>query len=86
MASSTPDLPQPLDLSTRFSRTTKARAASSVKKFYKYFGLPGIGQLAGGKLPFLYNLDHCTPSYSALSTRFRQGEKSVVAHCPPCMT
>jgi hypothetical protein len=25
---------------------------SSVKKFYKYFSIPGIGQLAGGKSPF----------------------------------
>jgi hypothetical protein len=49
MASSTADLPDPKDLSYLFSRTTQARAASSIKKFYKYFAIPGIGQLAGGK-------------------------------------
>jgi hypothetical protein len=38
----------PLDLSHNYARTTKARAASKIKQFYKYFGIPGIGQLAGG--------------------------------------
>lgn len=40
---------EPLDLSHHLSHTTKNRAASKVKKFYKYFKIPGIGQLAGGK-------------------------------------
>lgn len=40
--------PPPKDLSHHLSRTTKARAASSMKMFYKYFTIPGIGQLAGG--------------------------------------
>lgn len=43
-------LPDPVDLSHHLSRSTKAREASSVKKFYKYFFIPGIGQLAGGWL------------------------------------
>jgi hypothetical protein len=30
------------------SRSTKARGASKIKQFYKYFAIPGIGQLAGG--------------------------------------
>lgn len=48
------DLPEPKDLSHHLSKTTKARAASSVKSFYKYFAIPGIAQLAGGKqLQFL---------------------------------
>lgn len=40
--------PDPVDLSDYVSRSTKAREASKVKKFYKYFQIPGIGQLAGG--------------------------------------
>jgi site-specific recombinase XerD len=42
--------PAPVDLSHHLSRSTKAREASSVKKFYKYFSIPGIAQLAGGRL------------------------------------
>jgi len=38
----------PLDLSHHFSRVTAARKESSVKSFYKYFQIPGIGNLAGG--------------------------------------
>lgn len=38
----------PRDLSHHFSRNAKSRSASSVKQFYKYFTIPGIGQLAGG--------------------------------------
>jgi hypothetical protein len=41
----------PLDLSHHFSRVTKARKESSIKQFYKYFTIPGIGNLAGGMLP-----------------------------------
>ena len=40
----------PLDLSHYFSRVTAARQASSIKSFYKYFLIPGIGNLAGGRL------------------------------------
>lgn len=40
--------PPPKDLSHHLSRSTKTRAASSIKAFYKYFAIPGIGQLAGG--------------------------------------
>jgi hypothetical protein len=38
----------PLDLSHHFSRVTAARQQSSIKEFYKYFLIPGIGNLAGG--------------------------------------
>ncbi|KAK2623771.1 hypothetical protein QTJ16_006952 [Diplocarpon rosae] len=38
----------PLDLSHHFSRVTLARDESSVKKFYQYFKIPGIANLAGG--------------------------------------
>lgn len=40
----------PLDFSHHFSRVVKQRHASSIKDFYKYFQIPGIGNLAGGKL------------------------------------
>jgi len=40
--------PEPKDLSHHLSRATKNREASSIKQFYKYFAIPGIGQLAGG--------------------------------------
>ena len=40
--------PPPKDLSHHLSRSTKNRAASSMKQFYKYFQIPGIAQLAGG--------------------------------------
>ena len=38
----------PVDLSHHYSRLTKNRNVSSVKDFYKYFTIPGIGNLAGG--------------------------------------
>lgn len=38
----------PLDLTHYYSRVTKARKESDVKAFYKYFAIPGIGNLAGG--------------------------------------
>lgn len=44
-----PDLPKPVDLTHHLSRSTRAREASSVKTFYKYFSIPGIAQLAGGE-------------------------------------
>ena len=43
--------PLPIDLSHHYSKTTKNRNASAVKRFYKYFQIPNIGNLAGGTLP-----------------------------------
>jgi hypothetical protein len=43
----------PLDLSHHFSRVTAARTESKVKEFYKYFQIPGIGNLAGGEFNLL---------------------------------
>ncbi|KAI2623341.1 aromatic amino acid aminotransferase [Hypoxylon sp. NC1633] len=40
--------PMPKDMSHHYSDVTKARAPSKMKEFYKYFLIPGIGQLAGG--------------------------------------
>ncbi|KAE9364594.1 PLP-dependent transferase [Stipitochalara longipes BDJ] len=46
MASKGPKPPK--DFSYHYSRVTAARKESSVKSFYKYFQIPGIGNLAGG--------------------------------------
>lgn len=40
--------PEPVDLSHLYSKVTTNRTTSNVKDFYKYFGIPGIGNLAGG--------------------------------------
>ncbi|EXJ76156.1 uncharacterized protein A1O5_00664 [Cladophialophora psammophila CBS 110553] len=42
------DKPAPKDMSHLYSRVTKQRVASKMKAFYKYFSIPGIGNLAGG--------------------------------------
>jgi hypothetical protein len=42
--------PPPLDLSHHFSFVTRARQASNIKKYYKFFQIPGIGNLAGGNI------------------------------------
>ena len=47
--------PEPVDLSHHLSRTTRNRNASSIKRFYKYFAIPGIGQLAGGEFIFFFS-------------------------------
>ena len=39
----------PLDLSHHFARSTPSRKESSIKEFYKFFAIPDIGNLAGGK-------------------------------------
>lgn len=44
-------LKPPKDLWHHLSESTKARNASHVKQFYKYFRIPGIAQLAGGMRP-----------------------------------
>jgi hypothetical protein len=40
--------PEPVDLSHHLSFVTRAREPSTVKDFYKYFQIPGIGNFAGG--------------------------------------
>lgn len=40
--------PPPKDLSHHFSHVTKARQPSKMKEYYKFFQIPGVGQLAGG--------------------------------------
>ncbi|KAL6251639.1 hypothetical protein RBB50_001849 [Rhinocladiella similis] len=44
----TMEKPAPKDLSYHYSRVTKHRDASLVKKFYQYMFIPGMGNLAGG--------------------------------------
>ncbi|KFA63217.1 hypothetical protein S40285_04911 [Stachybotrys chlorohalonatus IBT 40285] len=48
MESTGPSLSPPMDLSHHYSRTTVQRQGSEMKSFYKYFQIPGIGNLAGG--------------------------------------
>jgi hypothetical protein len=43
--------PMPRDLSHYYSEATKLRAPSKMKMFYKFFQIPGIGNLAGGEFP-----------------------------------
>ncbi|KAI0416838.1 pyridoxal phosphate-dependent transferase [Xylaria grammica] len=40
--------PAPKDMSHHFSDVTKARKPSSMKQYYKFFSIPGVGNLAGG--------------------------------------
>jgi len=40
--------PAPKDMSHHYSDVTKARKPSSMKKFYKFFDISGIGNFAGG--------------------------------------
>ena len=53
--------PLPLDLSHHFSETTKHRVPSKMKMYYKFFQIPGIGNLAGGRL--LQPLPRCMTSH-----------------------
>lgn len=43
--------PEPKDMSHHFSDVTKARYPSVMKQYYKYFLIPGIGQISGGAYP-----------------------------------
>ena len=56
MASKGPKPPK--DFSYHYSRVTAARKESSVKSFYKYFQIPGIGNLAGGMLAPIFNFNN----------------------------
>lgn len=47
-AASSAAKPKPLDLSHHYSETTKRRAPSKMKELYKFFQIPGMGNLAGG--------------------------------------
>ncbi|KAF6808403.1 aromatic amino acid aminotransferase [Colletotrichum sojae] len=47
-SSSSSGLKPPLNLEHHYSGVTKRRLPSKMKEYYKYFQIPGIGQLAGG--------------------------------------
>lgn len=49
--------PLPLDFTHYLSEVTKRRQASSMKKYYRFFQIPGIKNLAGGS-SFFSNLSH----------------------------
>lgn len=40
--------PLPKDMSHYYSDVTKARKPNKMKQFYKFFEIPGVGNLAGG--------------------------------------
>lgn len=42
------DKPLPLDLSHLYSEVSKRRIPSKMKEFYRFFQIPGVGNLAGG--------------------------------------
>jgi hypothetical protein len=46
--SATGEKPKPLDFSHHFSEVTKHRVPSKMKQYYRFFQIPGIGNLAGG--------------------------------------
>ncbi|KAI9727208.1 MAG: hypothetical protein M1834_008468 [Cirrosporium novae-zelandiae] len=69
--SGTETRPPPLDLSHHFSDVTKNRDASSTKKFYKYFSIPGIGNLAGGLPNWNYFPYDSLEATVALPDRFK---------------
>ncbi|RMZ80479.1 hypothetical protein DV737_g2998, partial [Chaetothyriales sp. CBS 132003] len=69
--------PPPLDLSHHLSRNTLRRKHSEVKRFYKYFGIPGIQNLAGG-LPHPDYFPYDTLEASvALPNRFKPTSSKV---------
>ncbi|PGG98223.1 hypothetical protein AJ79_08932 [Helicocarpus griseus UAMH5409] len=62
----------PLDLSHHFSVSARNRVASNVKKFYKYFAIPGIHNLAGGLPHSSYFPYDTLEATVALPNRFDQ--------------
>ena len=46
--------PEPIDISQYYSVTTKNRHSTFIKDFYKYFRIPGIGNLGGGLPNYKY--------------------------------
>lgn len=46
--SGVPNSKAPVDISHHYSHVLNNRQPSSIKDFYKYFKIPGIGNLAGG--------------------------------------
>lgn len=76
------ELSPPLDLSYHFSDVTRNREASKIKQFYKYFQIPGIGNLAGGLPHPSYFPFDTLESKSALPNRWKPTPNNPV-HSPP---
>ncbi|KAF2663262.1 aromatic amino acid aminotransferase [Microthyrium microscopicum] len=70
----------PKDFSHLYSRVTKNRAQSKIKSFYKYFAIPGIGQLAGGLPNAKYFPYDTLEAKAALPNRWTPSEASVKEH------
>lgn len=86
----TREIPKPLDLSHHYSRVTKNRGSSAVKDFYKYFGIPNIGNLAGGPLfcppcllPADIPLQVCPATITSLSIPSKAPLPSLTASSRP---
>ncbi|OBT85885.1 hypothetical protein VE02_04471 [Pseudogymnoascus sp. 03VT05] len=72
----------PLDLSHHFSRVTKARQESNIKAFYKYFAIPGIGNLAGGLPNASYFPYDTLQARVALPDRFEPASSTTTTFSP----
>src|ERR1700730_9590949 len=71
----------PLNFSHHFSRVTKARKESSIKEFYKDFLIPGIVNLAGGKLgpPLFSQIAFVLPIYIlAVADHFCRSAQCII--------
>lgn len=56
------ELSAPFDLSHHFSSTTVRRESSNLKRLYKYYVIPGMGNLSGGmqgELFLIVTLNQC---------------------------
>ena len=65
----------PVDLSHHYSRTARNRNPSSVKQFYKYFQIPGIGNLAGGE----FTLRSSRKAREGLNPRIRLAKQQLLS-------
>ncbi|KFY93664.1 hypothetical protein V500_03626 [Pseudogymnoascus sp. VKM F-4518 (FW-2643)] len=72
----------PLDLSHYYSRVTKARQESNIKSFYKYFAIPGIGNLAGGLPNASYFPYDTLQAKVALPGRFEPTSSTLTTSSP----
>ena len=71
-ASSTRHASNPVDIRKYLSKSAASKTESKVKSFYKYFNIPGIGNLAGGLpnhnyFPFVSIIASTEPSFQLRS-------------------
>lgn len=62
--------PLPLDFTHHLSEVTKRRQASLIKKYYRFFQIPGIKNLAGG-LSFFFTLSLFSSLLTTLGHTFQ---------------